>query len=238
MRMSELSTRSGVAIPSIKFYLREGLLAPGERTSPNQSSYDESHVVRLRLVRALIDVGGLSVAAVSSVLEAIDNTDMPLDWAFGRAQRALPGIHLEEVDENVSGRGSREVEALIAERGWTVSPGNPGRALAARVIDTYASFGHEHLIAVLPDAAEAAEIMATADLDAVAARESRADMVETVVVGTVLGDFLFAGVRRMAQEHVSRREFPAPPGARPEPADDEDCAVDDEIAHNGNSASH
>ncbi|WP_346281659.1 MerR family DNA-binding transcriptional regulator, partial [Pseudonocardia sp.] len=34
MRMAELSARTGVPIPTIKFYLREGLLPPGERTSP------------------------------------------------------------------------------------------------------------------------------------------------------------------------------------------------------------
>jgi hypothetical protein len=38
-------------------------------------------------------------------------------------------------------------------------------------------------------------------------------MAETVVVGTVLGDALFAGLRRIAQEHSSHTMFPAPPGA-------------------------
>jgi DNA-binding transcriptional MerR regulator len=215
--MSELSQRSGVAIPSIKFYTREGLVPPGVRTSPNQSTYDESHVARLRLVRALIDVGGLSVASVADVLGAIDNTDMPLDWAFGRAQRAIPGLHSDIADSHSDDRGAREIDALIAHRGWKVSQGNPGRALAARVLDTYSSLGYEHLISVLPAAAEAAEIMATADLVAVAHGENRAAMVGTVVVGTVLGDALFAGVRRIAQEHVSHGAFPAPAAL------DEDC---------------
>lgn len=42
MRMAELSSSSGVPIPTIHFYLREGLLPPGERTSPNQAHYDDS----------------------------------------------------------------------------------------------------------------------------------------------------------------------------------------------------
>ena len=37
MRMAELSRRTGVPVPTIKYYLREGLLPPGERTSPNQA---------------------------------------------------------------------------------------------------------------------------------------------------------------------------------------------------------
>ena len=37
MRMSELSARSGVAIPSIKFYQREGLVSAGEHTETGMS---------------------------------------------------------------------------------------------------------------------------------------------------------------------------------------------------------
>jgi len=34
MRISQLSAESGVPIPTIKYYLREGLLPGGEATSP------------------------------------------------------------------------------------------------------------------------------------------------------------------------------------------------------------
>ena len=47
MRIAELSRRSGVSVPTIKYYLREGLLAAGERTGPNQARYDEAHLRRL-----------------------------------------------------------------------------------------------------------------------------------------------------------------------------------------------
>jgi hypothetical protein len=61
MRMAQLSSVAGIPIGTIKFYQREGLLPPGERTSPNQADYDERHVRRLRLIRGLIDVGRLSI---------------------------------------------------------------------------------------------------------------------------------------------------------------------------------
>ena len=41
MRISELSTRSGVPVPTIKYYLREGLVPEGARSSPTQAEYDE-----------------------------------------------------------------------------------------------------------------------------------------------------------------------------------------------------
>ena len=221
--------RSGVAIPSIKFYLREGLIEAGERSSPNQASYDDRHVERLRLVRALIDVGGLSVASVRAVLAAVDDDSMPLDWAFGRAQRAIPGALPPEGEPLAESRGTVEIETLLAIDDWQISKGNPGRPMAAQVIDSYEKLGLEPLIRVLPAYLEAARIVARADLDAVGAAPDRASMVETVVVGTVLGDSLFAGLRRIAQERESRSREPARPRTSAESPED-DCDTDAEEA--------
>ena len=44
VRIAELSSRSGTTIPSIKFYLREGLLPAGAATGRNQADYAEAHV--------------------------------------------------------------------------------------------------------------------------------------------------------------------------------------------------
>src|SRR5260370_17144359 len=70
MRIAELSRDSGVPVPTIKYYVREGLLPPGELTSPNQAQYNDAHLRRLKLIRALCDVGGLSVAAMRDLLAA------------------------------------------------------------------------------------------------------------------------------------------------------------------------
>ena len=72
MRIAELSRLSGVTPATIKYYLREGLLAPGVHTHPNQVEYTEHHVTRLRLIRALIEIGGLSVSATSDLLSVLD----------------------------------------------------------------------------------------------------------------------------------------------------------------------
>ena len=58
MRISELSSRTGIPVATIKFYLRENLLHPGVRTAATQAQYDESHEARLRLIRALLGPGG------------------------------------------------------------------------------------------------------------------------------------------------------------------------------------
>ncbi|MDJ0335794.1 MerR family transcriptional regulator [Salinibacterium sp. G-O1] len=203
MKMSELSERSGVSVASIKFYQREELLPEPERSSPNQARYAANHVDRLRLIRALVDVGGLSVAAVRRVLAAAE-ADIPLDWAMGVAQHAIPGS-VELPDQG--SRGVTEIDSVSASMGWMVSPDNPGRAMAARVLDSYLQLDHEELLSVLPEYCSAAEIVARVDLGTVALQPNRARMSETVVVGTVLGDSLFAGLRRMAQEDAAHRQF-------------------------------
>lgn len=207
MRISELCEVSGVAMPSIKYYLREGLLPAGERTAANQAEYGAQHVERLRLIRALIDVGGLSIATAQRVLEAIDTPDMPLTYLFGVAQYAISDTAVfAEVEPESPGLAL--VDALIAERGWAVTAENPGRQGAARVLDTMRSLGQGHIAEQLPRYADAAELIATADLSTLAHHSDPADMAENVVVGTVLGDTLVASLRRIAQEHLSNQVYP------------------------------
>ena len=73
MRISELAARSGVPVATIKYYLRERLLPPGSLTSATQATYDDAHVERLRLIRALVDSAGLSIAQTRRVLQSVDS---------------------------------------------------------------------------------------------------------------------------------------------------------------------
>jgi len=56
LKMKELAERSGIATATIKHYLREGLLGPGDdvvRTSRNMAYYPVDYVDRLRLIKRL-----------------------------------------------------------------------------------------------------------------------------------------------------------------------------------------
>lgn len=199
MRMSELSERSGVPIATVKFYLREGLLAPGSKSSRNQAQYDEGHLARLRMIRAFIDVAGVSIATARGLLRAIDDTDLSPLETVGEVSRALTTTDLPPGEA-----GRQRIAEVVRARGWAVDEDNPGWNLAARVIDDYLAFGRGDLAATLDSYAEAAERVAEADLPSVLS-EDRAAMTEGVVLGTVLGEVLFAGLRRMAHESVARR---------------------------------
>lgn len=89
MRISELSSRTGISVATIKFYLRENLLHPGVRTAATQAQYDESHEARLRLIRALLGPGGLSVAGAHRVIRAVEEPPDSVHELLGVAATAV-----------------------------------------------------------------------------------------------------------------------------------------------------
>jgi len=196
--MRQLAIESGLPIATIKFYLRERLLHEGSREGPNQAIYDDTHLRRLALIRALTVTGGLSLSAAKRVIDAVDS-DLPLPEVFEVAQRSLHTGELSEPSQSAL----RSVDELCT--GWHFREDNPGRLEAARVIDMLEAVGQDYTHGWLEAYVEAALCAAQADLvelDHVSGREAKA---ATVVLGTVLGDHLFAAIRRVAQEHLTNR---------------------------------
>jgi DNA-binding transcriptional MerR regulator len=208
MRIAELSRQSGVSVPTIKYYLREGLLPPGLRTSPNQASYDETHVRRLRLIRALVEVGNLSIAETRDVLASIDSPGKTLHETLGKAQSAVAPTYERRADDEAWSRATLEVDELVRRRGWQVKTANPAWQLLTQVLATFHELGQEDLAALLDDYADAAERLAEREVQTVLDREDLESMVEGVVIGTTLGDGMLAALRRLAQANASARLTP------------------------------
>lgn len=193
-------------MPTIKYYVREGLLPPGELTSRNQANYDETHERRLRLIRALLDVGGLKVAAIAEVLGAVDDPARPEHKVLGTAADQL-GTALSDDDDAESAAASAAVAELIARRGWRAHESNPAAGDLARALAAMGRVGHGAFRELLDDYADAAELVARADLDYVDRRGPVDDLVESVVIGTVLGTAVFNAMRRLAHVDASARLF-------------------------------
>ncbi|MGW0557226.1 MerR family transcriptional regulator [Streptomyces sp. NPDC002926] len=119
-------------MPTIKYYVREGLLPAGQLSSPNQAGYDDAHERRPRLIRALLDVGGLKVAAIAEVLAAIDDPGRSCTRCWARPRTPIvPRYADSEPDAEPEG-AREEVRELIARRGRRVDDGTPAvEALAA-----------------------------------------------------------------------------------------------------------
>lgn len=202
MRISELSKQTGVSSATIKYYTRENLLPAGTRSGYNSTDYDQSHVVRLRLIRALIDTGGLSVETTGRVLVAIDDHDMPPTRVFGIAQQAVPRAVAEP-----SQWALEQVRSIMRERGWATTAANPGIAMAASALDGFAATGRTDMSQLASGYAVATDLIAEADIDNVAKDAGLDRQAETVVVGIPLGDALLAGLRRIAQESLTFRRY-------------------------------
>jgi DNA-binding transcriptional MerR regulator len=206
VRVGDLSRRSGVSVPTIKFYLRDGLLPPGELTSRNQAQYGEEHVRRLGIIRALLDLGGLSVAAVRDVLAVMDQPDAPLHKVLGAALCSMvpPATLPEDADVD---QARQRLTAVAERRGWRTGPDNPSWRAAAEVLVTLQRLGFPRTEDWVEAYAVAAEQVAAADVEVTAGLPTREDTVKAVVVGTLLGDALFAALRRLAQEDASSRKY-------------------------------
>ncbi len=193
-------------VPTIKYYVREGLLPAGELTSRNQATYDETHERRLRLIRALLDVGGMKVAEIADVLTAVDDPERPVHKVLGAAADRMGRASAPQEDtESASARAA--VADLISRRGWRTHESNPAAADLSEALAALARLGHGAFADLLDTYADAAEQVARADLRYVDRQVAVEDMVEGVVIGTVLGEAVFSALRRLAHVDASARLY-------------------------------
>ncbi|WP_109507469.1 MerR family transcriptional regulator [Nocardioides speluncae] len=207
MRISQLSERAGLPVGTVKFYLRSGLLPAGRATSATQAEYDQGHLDRLRLVRALLEVGGLSHAEIQRVLDAID---LPTDST---------GETLEMVNEATAKRfdgdstiDTSEAERLVEELGWRIGEPSPHLAGLARALNAAAGLGLPLSTERLKAYGEAATHVARNDYQAVV---NTAEDKQPVVAAAsaILFDAIFSSLRALAAEHhaaLAQSNVPAP----------------------------
>jgi DNA-binding transcriptional MerR regulator len=200
VRISELARRTGVPVGTVKYYLREGLLPAGERTSATQAQYGEEHVARLGLIRVLVGIGGLSIATTRDVLAAIDDPPESIHHLVGAAHAALSPV--------TGGAGADRTRAreLVARRGWAVYEDAPALGQLAAALDGLEAAGVPGLDALVERYADVAAELGRADVAAVPV-DSPAAAVRFVVTATVLFEPLLLALRRLAQEDASARRF-------------------------------
>jgi DNA-binding transcriptional MerR regulator len=201
MRLAELSTRSGVPVTTIKYYLRLGLLHPGQRQSSTWSAYDDSHLRRITLIRALIDVAGLPLEAVHRVLQVVTDEAVPLHQALGTAQWLLAPIPPEEP----SAESRERVDALLSRHKWELASESPHRRVLAAALDRLDRLAFPAPDVLLDQYAEALGRFAPSEVEPITAASDRATSIEHLIIGTLLYEPLLATMRRMAHESESAR---------------------------------
>jgi DNA-binding transcriptional MerR regulator len=210
VRISELARQSGLPVATIKFYLREGLLPPGTPISRTQAEYSDSHLERLRLIRALRDIADLPVATVGTVLAAVDDEQLPLLDLLGVTQTAVAG---SKGSASATAAGLELAGQLLADLDWTLTEDSPLVDSLARVLDVLQGEGEPVDAESLRPWADAARAVAEVEMDHIPVEAPRAEAAHTVAVGTVIYGELLAQLRLAAQEAVSLARFG--PQARP-----------------------
>jgi DNA-binding transcriptional MerR regulator len=128
LRIGELAEASDVPVPTIKHYLREGLLPEPVKTSRNMSWYPPEFVDRIRLIKQLQEERFMPLKAIKSVLDEdperaralVELEDRILDRALaGERSRVSAG----EVRESYG--VPKEVLDRLAELG-ILSPNSRG----------------------------------------------------------------------------------------------------------------
>jgi DNA-binding transcriptional MerR regulator len=207
VRIAELSQRTEIPVATIKYYLREGLLPPGTTTAPNQAQYDEHHVARLRLIRALREGAGLSIATLGRVLAAVEShqpDDRPAYLTL--AVRALSEpLDVPEQEAADYDDARREVDALLNDLGWDTDRDSPGNDDLVRALVSL----HRFAPAAINDPrqlrpyADAARSLATTEIPSTFDTDLDPDeALRFSVLGTVLFEPVLLALRKLA--HVDR----------------------------------
>lgn len=199
MQISELARRSSVPLATVKFYLREGLLPQGLSTGATRAEYNDVHLARLRLVRSLVQVAGLSLSAIRKVLTAIDEPADSLQQAIGAAQAALPPTAAQDTDVGAA-------LALVAELGWLVDPTCVAVRQLAMAMASLEAVGMDSVAPPLSEYGRAVYALAEQEVATVPTSSQEA-AVRYVVAGTVFYEPVLLALRRLAQQDASLRRF-------------------------------
>jgi DNA-binding transcriptional MerR regulator len=205
MKVSELSAASGVSLATIKFYLREGLLPSGTATGRNQATYDERHVHRLRLIRALTEVGKLSLRDIRRILAAAEDAAIPVHHLLGVAQAALEPEPPTTADPAEVAAARTTIDEALSALGWDVDDRSPAVTTLAHTVAALRRLGWDVSPERLVRYGSAIDALASEEVSIRDGDAPREAVVERMVVGSVLYEGVLTSLRRLAHEHHSAR---------------------------------
>ena len=117
--IGQLSRRTGVKVPTIRYYEEMGILTAPERTEGNQRRYDAAGLERLSFIKHARDLG-FSIEAISSLIELQEHPDRSCQEATEIAVAQLTDVRakigrlraleteLQRITEGCDGHGVSE----------------------------------------------------------------------------------------------------------------------------------
>ncbi|HEX2248592.1 MAG TPA: MerR family transcriptional regulator [Arthrobacter sp.] len=221
MQLKELSRVSGVSVASIKFYLREDLLKPGEPGSANRAEYTQEHLDRLELIRLLRQVVGLGLDKIKTLTSAVDNPGVDVINLLGLTQATVLGLPEEAVPDH------RWTAELMSGGRWLDAP-SPARNSLNELFGQMEEFGMAPDATVLSAYAAAVDQVAALDIGHVEEQSTRGQMVRTVAMGTFLYSKLLLRMLALAQTSRAMQRFPGRGDGGPAATDAGDPPANDD----------
>lgn len=143
MQLKDLSAQSGVSTASIKYYLREGLLQPGETVTATRARYGAGHLGRLELIQALRQIVGLGIEDIRTILSLADGGAPRLE-VLATVQRVVlklephtsagpPAAGLTAGEAPTAEEPRRPADAVVRMRGWPDAESDARDALDAQL---------------------------------------------------------------------------------------------------------
>ena len=96
LSIGDLSKRTGVKVPTIRYYEQMGLIAAAERSEGNQRRYEKNDLERLAFIRHARDLG-LDISAIRELIALSDHPHQPC----GDADR-IAADHLASVRDKIA----------------------------------------------------------------------------------------------------------------------------------------
>lgn len=129
--IGELARRTGVKVPTIRFYEQIGLIAAPPRTEGNQRRYGKAEIDRLNFIRHARDLG----FEVDQIRELLAMSQEP--QASCHQADSIAKAHLREVDRRIE-----RLQALREELARMIDECGHGRICDCRIIEVLADHSH------------------------------------------------------------------------------------------------
>jgi len=91
LTIGDLSRKTGVKVPTIRYYEQMGLMAPAERSEGNQRRYDREERDRLSFIKHARDLG-LTIESIRELLDLSAHPERPCDQADRIAAEQLKAV--------------------------------------------------------------------------------------------------------------------------------------------------
>lgn len=198
MKISELAATTRTTLPTLKFYLREGLLMPGVSVSRTRAEYGDEHVERVRLLQTLSQLPGFSYPLLKEIFGLVTDERLSLG---DRVERALH--HLPPAEDHLApARDLAPLREVGAALGFAVRDGSAAAARLAAALDAAEAVGMGCSTEQLRGYWQHVRDIAAVEVAGMQSRPDDASAAQYAVVGTAIFEPVILALRRMAHEEL------------------------------------